>query len=305
MSNGLRKVTRALWRGSHNLAYATPIGTRLLIRPEALASSFGPSDAAYAWRLFERHSARLVGLGFDWCCSRILEVGPGRNIGSPLLWWSACGGRDVAVTLWDTFPNMEIGPDLLRASAAALLEEASRREVGTPRRTDALEELAAGRVQPRIEYVVCDQPSFQARKPIPYDLVLSHSCLEHVWDPAPTLKMLADLTATDGWQSNQIDLMDHGSRETNFLEMLEWSDIAYWLTMRFVPGAVNRWRAQQFIDFYAGLGLEIVATDRRTQERLPTDRKRLAKRFRRLDDRELLTTELFIVTRGRRFVARG
>lgn len=276
----------------------------MLLRPEALALSFGPGDASYAWRLFERHSSRLIELGFDFRVSRILEVGPGRNLGSALLWWAACGGRDVAVTLWDTFPNMKFGPDLVRTCARSLLENAPPDDADAKRRSAPLEDLATGGIQPAIDYVVCDQPSFGARQQAPYDLVLSHSCLEHVWDPTATLAMLADLTAADGWQSNQIDLMDHGSRETNFLEMLEWSDLAYWLTMRFVPGAVNRWRAQQFIDCQAALGVEIVATDRRIQERLPADRRHLARRYRRLDDRELLTTELFLVTRGRRAKAR-
>jgi hypothetical protein len=300
MSYHSRKAKRAVWRACKNLIYTNPIGHRLIQSREALAESFGPDDAEYSWRLFERHSIRLQQVGFDKRASRILEVGPGRNIGSALLWWAACGGGDVSVTLWDTFPNTTVDFSQLRTSAEALLERGASRGADTEEIDIGLRSIVAGEVSPRIEYVVCDHATFAARGEAPYDLILSHSCFEHIWSPEPTLAMLADHTAKEGWHSVQIDLADHGSRDTNFLEMLEWSDLGYWLTMRFAPGAVNRWRAQQFIDCYEELGLMIVAADRRTQDVLPTERKRLARRFRNLDEQELLTTELHLITQGRR-----
>lgn len=111
--------------------------------------------------------------------------------------------------------------------------------------------------------------------------------------------MLAEQTAKHGWQFIQIDLMDHGSRQSNYLEMLEWSDLSYLLTTRFI-GGVNRWRAQQYIDLYSALGLNLIAQDRGKAERLPIPRKRLARRFRELSDDELLTTELVLITDGQR-----
>ena len=154
----------------------------------------------------------------------------------------------MSVTLWDTFPNTTVDFSQLRTSAEALLERGASRGADTEEIDIGLRSIVAGEVSPRIEYVVCDHATFAARGEAPYDLILSHSCFEHIWSPEPTLAMLADHTAKEGWHSVQIDLADHGSRDTNFLEMLEWSDLGYWLTMRFAPGAVNRWRAQQFID---------------------------------------------------------
>jgi hypothetical protein len=300
MPTSSHKILRNLWRTGRNVACSTPIGRRLIFPKQALAEAFSSDSASYSWRLFERHSSRLQQLGFDWRVSRILEVGPGRSIGNGLLWWAACGGEGVSVTLWDTFPNMTPDATWLQNAAGALLEDANRRNEPESRTTRALEKVAAAAVVPTIDYVVCDQRSFAARAEAPYDLILSHSCLEHVWHPEPTLSMLADHTASQGWQSNQIDLMDHGSRETNYLEMLEYSDLAYWMTMRFIPGSLNRWRAQQFIDLYEGMDMVIVAADLHIQDKLPTDRNRLAKRYRKLDERELRTTELHLITRGRR-----
>ena len=31
--------------------------------------------------------------------------------------------------------------------------------------------------------------------------------------------------------------------------MLKWSPLGYWLTIRFVSGAINRWRASLSMDF--------------------------------------------------------
>ncbi len=300
MPTSSRKIIRALWRTGRNLSSCTPIGRRLFFPRQALAEAFSSDTASYSWRLFERHSSRLQQLGFDWRVSRILEVGPGRSVGNGLLWWAACGGEGVSVTLWDAHPNMTPDATWLQNAAGELLEEADRRGEPESRTTRTLQKVAAAAVAPPIDYVVCDQRSFAARAEAPYDLILSHSCFEHIWEPEPTLSMLADHTAALGWQSNQIDLMDHGSRETNYLEMLEYSDFAYWMTARFIPGGLNRWRAQQFIDCYEGMDMVIVAADRRIQDELPTDRSRLAKRFQQLDERELRTTELHLITRGRR-----
>ena len=297
MQRQIIKAARGVKRFCMNMISTTTVGRRLVLPPVQLAKDFGPADAGYSWRLFCRQFDRLREVNYEPEARRILDVGPGRNIGSSLLWWAASGGGAVSVVLWDTYANMVVDADALRVSAVALIDSPERKENESMHAL--LKDVAEGRVCPDVQYVVSGPEAFADQNLEPFDLILSHSCFEHIWDPVPTLSILAHQTATEGWQFVQIDLMDHWSRQTNYLEMLEWSDSVYWLTMRFI-GGLNRWRAQQFVDFYESLRLNIIAQDRRSADRLPIPRKRMAKRFRALSDQELLTTELVLIVHGHR-----
>ena len=299
MRSRLIKAARMGKRLFKNLLCATPMGRRFFFPPARRAVTLGPDDARYSWRLFTRQFDRLREAGFSAEAQHVLDVGPGRNIGSALLWWAANGGGSVSVVLWDVDANMMVNEQALRDSSRALIEAAETDQPPLPVMLEHLHEVAEGYRLPEIDYLVCDHEEFASRVQTSFDLILSHSCFEHIWDPVPTLSILAERTASEGWHFIQIDLMDHGSRETNYLEMLEWSDAVYWLTTRFADG-VNRWRAQQYVDLYDSLGLNLVAEDRRQAEKLPIARERLARRFRELSDRELLTTELVLITHGHR-----
>ena len=76
-----------------------------------------------------------------------------------------------------------------------------------------------------------------------FDLIYNQAAIEHICDIEAFWTMIIGLTVIHGRHSHRIDLADHGRRETNYIEMLEWSQLAYWLMIRFVPGAINRWRA--------------------------------------------------------------
>ncbi|MCH2186064.1 methyltransferase domain-containing protein [Myxococcota bacterium] len=295
MRDRIIKTARGVKRLGMNLACMTPIGRRLILPPAQRAKDFGPADAGYSWRLFGRQFDRLREVGYEPTARRILDVGPGRNIGSSLLWWAASGGGSVSVVLWDTYANMIVDAEALRVSAQALMDSDERREDESMHAL--LKGVAEGQTCPDVKYRVSRPEELGSQNSELFDLVLSHSCFEHIWDPVPTLAMLAHQTAPEGWHFVQIDLMDHGSRQTNYLEMLEWSDSVYWWTTRFI-GGVNRWRAQQYVDLYQLLRLKIIAEDRRSADQLPIPRERLAKRFQDLPDRELLTTELVLITHG-------
>jgi hypothetical protein len=65
--------------------------------------------------------------------------------------------------------------------------------------------------------------------------------------------------------------------------------------MRFIPGAVNRWRACQHLEFIAAHGLRVVYASRQIQKELPIPRQRIAQIFRTLPETELRTTALNVV----------
>jgi hypothetical protein len=80
--------------------------------------------------------------------------------------------------------------------------------------------------------------------------------------------------------------------------MLEWSPLAYWLTMRFVPGAVNRWRACTHLKFITEKNLEILCTRRQLRETLPIPHSRINRRFRYLEEEDLKTIAVDLVARS-------
>jgi SAM-dependent methyltransferase len=299
-----KKPLRFLWRVSRNLLCLVPATRRILFPQNRLAACFGRGDAEYAWRVFHRHFNMLRDAGFS-SAERILEVGPGRNLGTALLWWAYCGIRSdtpVEIVCWDVFKNAspEVGDfwanlarELLRCAACGGLQESEINQVQAQ-----LREVVEGRLQPPITYRVeplQELEGVMAVNRAQFDLIYSQAAIEHVWDVAKLWRSLIGITRSSGWHSHQIDLADHGRRESNYIEMLEWSPWAYWLTMRFIPGAVNRWRACHHLEFIAAYGLRVVHASREIQKGLPIPRQCIAQVFRTLPETELRSTALDIV----------
>jgi hypothetical protein len=62
--------------------------------------------------------------------------------------------------------------------------------------------------------------------------------------------------------------------------------------MRFVPGAINRWRTSMHMNCLVQSGLNILST---TRDILPIPRTRIDRRFRSLDELDLRTTAVGLV----------
>src|ERR1019366_6466897 len=117
------QLPRFLWRLARNSICAFPPAKRILFPSSKLAAQFGSGDGAYAWAVFCGHFERLRKAGFTGA-GRILEVGPGRNIGTSLLWYSmAVDSRrpNVSIALWDVFPNANVGANVWSDCASSLL----------------------------------------------------------------------------------------------------------------------------------------------------------------------------------------
>lgn len=302
MTRGLAaKPLRFAWRFARNLVCLLPAGRRRLFPPRRLAQHFGPGDARYAWEVFDHHRIPLQRVGFQGF-DHMLEVGPGQNLGSGLLWWAwavGAGNGAARVLLWDVHPNAETPSGKSWVALAWELLTASQGTSPAPI-TEVLLHVAEGRTQPQVEYLVAPMEDLLRRlESCPrFDLVVSHAALEHVWDIGRLWPRLAALTAPRGWHSHRIDLADHGRREDHFLEMLEWSPAAWWLTMRFIPGALNRWRAVDHRAALAAAGLVPIEETPARRAALPVPREKLSRSFRVLEEAELLTTSLDIIARA-------
>ncbi len=300
-----QKLVRFAWRAGRNAICAIPGGAGLLFPAAALAQRFGRGDAEYALHVYLHHARQLDVAGFRGGHA-VLEVGPGRNLGSALLWWCramADGRPEGSVTLWDVHPNAN--PDTAGfwpSVATALIRQNDSSNAGTmtlpPSHHAVLSEVASGRLVPRIAYHVCPMESLEDRLDKGrFDLVYSHAALEHIWRIEEFWPLAMRLTAPAGWHSHRIDLADHGRRESNFVEMLEWSPWSWWMTNRFVPGAINRWRAAEHLAAVERFGMRVLSARRELRPALPIPRSSLSRRYRDLDMSELLTSSVDIVGR--------
>lgn len=302
MSYAMQKATRFAWRVWRNVLCVTPLGRNLLFPTQSLANRFGRGDADYALRVFIHHHRQLTAAGFPGA-TRILEVGPGRNLGTSLLMWAlnySRTGQSVTVFLWDVYPNMVVNADTLAEAARALLDSPALEEVTKALPDDGIEQtlgiIAQGEIKPDIRY--CVQPlSALIESGVAKDIALlySHAAIEHIWHIDAFWRSVISLTKLGGWHSHRIDLADHGRRDTNYIEMLEWSPLGYWLTMRFIPGAINRWRASMHLNFVTQSGLKIHSAQREKRDALPIPDTRISRNFRSLNDEDLRTTAVDLV----------
>lgn len=124
--NRLDQLCRFIWRASRNAVCALPAGRRWLYPDSQLATRFGRGGAEYAWKVIGSHLSNLDRAGFTHA-SRVLEAGPGRILGTALLWWAylvASGGANGRVVCWDVFPNTDRREaDYWREIARALLDK--------------------------------------------------------------------------------------------------------------------------------------------------------------------------------------
>ena len=299
----ISKPMRFLWRLARNVLCLTPFTRGLLFPQNSLALQFGRGDAEYAWNVFQHHFRLLSGEGFD-VADRILEVGPGRNLGTALLWWTYCkakGKEVVDITCWDVFRNaspqkegfwMALASELTESQPAKL--EPTLKELLLA----VLQNVASGEVQPEIKYQVetLDSLADMAKSGgAHFNLVYSQAAIEHIWFINEFWECMDTLTSAGGWHCHRIDLADHGRRASNYIEMLEWTQLGYWLTMRFIPGATNRWRAGQHLAKLEDLGIKILSEQREVRDQLPIPKWKVASEFRMLDEKELRTTALDVV----------
>jgi hypothetical protein len=306
--NLLEKLMRFVWRTARNAACVFPVGCRWLFPQSELAARFGRADAEYAWRVFKHHFDRLQDAGFS-SVDRILEIGPGRNLGTALLWWAYCSSKrnkPCEVVCWDVFKNAspegngywaDLAGEIIDMKFAG---EWRSEKAGLECLQDHLRAVSERRMQPQIDYRVEPLSKFEAysrAKALQFDLIYSQASIEHIWHIEEFWDAMGRLTrfGDGGWHSHRIDLADHGRRETNYIEMLEWSSPAYWLTLRFVPGATNRWRAYHHLVKMQSLGMKILDAKREVRNELPIPLSKVTSAYRKLGEEELRTAALDVV----------
>ena len=204
----------------------------------SLAESFPAKYAMDNWReRLAQHQLSIDG-------KRILEIGSGRYA-RQAVYWIAAGAQAVA---------------LIDLYAAPLSHVPHRRML---EKDCALLGLHLDDVLPRIQVIQGDFTrlaySDTARQ---FDLVLSSSVLEHVYDPQLVFTACWHWLKPGGATYHMIDLRDHNLSFRYPFEMLTFSDNVWnrWLDLR-AGFHLNRWRLPHYLSAMHQVGFRSVHSE--------------------------------------------
>jgi hypothetical protein len=231
---------------------------------------FSPDDVD---RTIE-HAVEIVDLLTEcgkiaWPGKRVLEIGPGSDLTTGAVMLSRGAAAYHAVDLFDN-----------RWQAAEGLYNRLNQTIGANVRSEDLR---------------FTQTAFPALPDLTgtFDVIVSNACLEHVAAVPPLLRRLRDFAASGCQMVHHIDGQTHMRwfRDHDPLNILRYPDSVYTRLLDF-PGAPNRLRASDYerAALQAGWPGEIVVGRRAPNGYVP--RTRLARRFRRYDDLDVLTFTL-------------
>jgi len=283
-----------------------PISGRFYLR--AITDAQVREDVEYAIRVADEYVAlicnelgRDAGAAMPLAKLRLLELGPGRHFGTPLV--LHCFGAQIAVldkylADWDEVYH----PRFYRFLREALGVRHPQRDWSAVDRiisaSDHLPEIMA---QDRTD--LAHPPSGYADAS--FDVIVSNAVLEHVGDVPRTAVEMARLTAPDGVNIHQVDFRDHRDFDRP-LEFLAMPDEAYrHLFDEMMNGNGNRVRAEEMGDEFRDAGFEVRRFDANIwapPEHLAAVRPRLQPQFARLSDEQLavVSGRYFLKRRGER-----
>jgi SAM-dependent methyltransferase len=189
------------------------------------------NSVAYTRSVFDKHAGqarRVREIG-----GNVLELGPGGNVGVALLFLAA-GAKSA--TCIDVLPWSQTDLPLYRQ----LVDDPA-----------PYFERIDYRVPEAIETTRLPDESF--------DIVHSHACLEHVWDPVVAVRQIARLLRPGGVTSHQIDLRDHRDfdRPLDFLRYSDW----VWRSAQSRRIYTNRWRRSDWVNAFQSAGLRILTAE--------------------------------------------
>jgi hypothetical protein len=125
------------------------------------------------------------------------------------------------------------------------------------------------------------------------DLVISHSVLEHVVDPAGTYKALYQWVAPGGWMSHQIDFKSHGLT-TRWNGYRTCSERLWEVTLGRRPFMINRQPASVHLRLMQEAGFRVV-THQKYMRKDGIRREELAPRWSDISDDDLNCSGMYVI----------
>jgi SAM-dependent methyltransferase len=235
-----------------------------------LAAGYDPEKdhADYMRAVFETHASEIQ--KFRPIRGDVLEIGPGGNVGTALLFLAAGAAKAVCI---DVVPWATLDHRLYESLV--------------PNATDLYE---------HVEYRCPDAIESTCLQDRSFDIIYSHACLEHVREPTRAAGRIAELLVPGGITCHQIDLRDHRDFSRP-LDFLRFSDRTWnWAVSR--RGYTNRLRRSDWIAAFSDAGLEVL--EARTTNEIPmasVDASRFAPAFTGRDAEDLGAVGLLLLAR--------
>jgi SAM-dependent methyltransferase len=208
-------------------------------------------DVAYALSVGSSLLKAIAGLGMPIEGRSILEIGPGINMGAPMI-LAAHGAKPIVLDRflapWDR--------DYHGRFYQLLREELARTDPTADVRP--LSALLEARDYP--ESVIRLVNASLEKAPLPdacCDLIWSNAVLEHVYDLDHSFSQLYRLTKPGGYNLHQVDFRDHRNFDKP-LEYLLLSDRAFQTVFENAHSDCgNRWRVEEMTERLAAAGFEM------------------------------------------------
>ncbi len=216
---------------------------------------------------------RLEALGdVDWSGKRVLEIGPGPDLGTGAIILDRGAASYRAIDAFDLVGMT--GSEFYAALATRLNGPLDKARLSFTQATFPM--------LPEVEGA--------------YDLIISNATLEHIDDIPALFRRLRQLTAEGGRMVHHIDAQTHMRwlRERDPLNILRYDERIYRRLLSF-PGAPNRMRAEQYVAAASGGGFQVapIVPGRVAEPHYLDDvLQRLASPFRNRSDLSLLNFTL-------------
>jgi SAM-dependent methyltransferase len=210
------------------------------------------ADVEYANKIVQAYLEIFERIGVSPVGKDILELGPGKNFGSTLIF--GCLGARVAVSdLYLSSWDAEYHPLFYRRLLEALpanFPKADRAPLRQIVELGAYPERVLRTYRRKAENLSgIDSKS--------YDVVISNAVLEHVEDPRSAAREMMRVTRPGGFGIHQIDFRDHRDFSKP-LEYLLWSRTEFTRHFAYAHGSCgNRWRQSDFINVFNEAGFAI------------------------------------------------
>ena len=210
---------------------------------------------AYAEKMFLIYSGYLRKFGSSLNGIRILEIGPGNNLGAGMHFLLAGAGQYTAIDALSSFPERPV------EFYTNLMEEIQMRPQLVGRSSldkGELQNILAidGRLRwnpDRLQYL---SPVYAEKMPFEenqFDYVYSNASFEHFEQPEKVIREVFRVLKPEGVTAHTIDLRDHAdfNKPREFLKVSP-QDYRY-----ASPYETNRWRASEFEKAFRAAGFTI------------------------------------------------
>jgi hypothetical protein len=283
----------------------------------------GTDSARYCYSVWLRHLSLISAAGLPARFASVTELGPGDSLGTGMA--ALLGGAERYAAL-DVLPLAERHHNLAILDELAnlfrdrspipderefprirpliesygfpdlILPESILERSLSPDRVGRIRHaLAAPGSEPSVSYIV--PWSGDSLPPASQDLIYSQAVLQSVTSIHDAYAAMLRWLRPGGLISHTINFHSFGSA-SRWNGHWAYSDAAWRLICGFAGHAVNREPMSRHLEEIEGCGFEIITILRTTrQDGFPRDR--LAARFRRLPDEDLVTSTLYVLARKR------